>query len=324
MEASLPVTREDRNMVQEGRAEFWYSNGWWLVEAAYTSPDLVKGLVYNYMTVPGGVRRLLAGEPLTTLPKPTSAIRLEAHVVPTPYPRPYENALFVAWLALCPQPDLGEIGPGRLQWCDWEVSTEYRCVEFEVDRRDCEPGGAWVCGLMLRYNETGLDASGKVVRPAPARHRGYLAMEYEVQETVRDGGLVRPQSAVLRRFVPRLGARKADELRVVLEAWVRVVRWERWHQGTPSWRLRPAEVVARDWRFWRTRGEDPLIYPVWDDIWEPVSSPRLQEMAGFLPVKRVPGTPAYRRWVVILALAAMSGAGLWYLVRTSRNRPGCS
>jgi hypothetical protein len=273
-------TDTNLNYRTDARVIFLYSNGWWQVEARFTSSNLVNPVVVNCMKIPDGTRSFIIIEGSTN-----TGLTTLATACPISFPPPGQSELLVPWLALCPQRELPLLDRRRMR--RFINLVDCRPNVFNSPQNEgfyqvayLAPENAFLSELVLTNNgfsielnvhKSGVEDTGEIMRFGPPFENGFTEMQYRIIESTNLHGVTFPIRAICKRFAPNWERKDPSDLRVVLRSELTVTKISFSEKDMAGRIAAPSKMIANDLR----PGVRIDSYFIHDDQWKPVSDPEI-------------------------------------------------
>jgi len=268
----------------EAKVLFYYSNGWWQVQAEYSYLHQKGSAAHidNCMRIPDGTRTytLFGGDGRKGV--------TGASACPNPFPPPGNTELLATWLSLCPRPELPLIDAQRMR----------RFINLTICRPDIfdrpwnegnyglqylSPGEAFLSELNITNNGFSIELTvaasgnpeGEVTRFRAPFNNGFQELEYRVLESTNFNGIAFPMRMIYKRFSPDFLGKRREDVRVRLVSELVVSRISFSKDDIAKRSPAPSPLFAFDLRAPDLPKYATVDYLVTGDEWKPLSDPEI-------------------------------------------------
>ncbi len=240
------------------------------------------------MKVPDGVREffLFEGTP--------DGVTTVASVYPIAFPTSGDAKQILAWLSFCPHPPLPMIEGNKMHRFPLvpRSSIAHEILNHPQNVGDysvnyLQPGGVFLSELNVTNNGVNVDMTfGKQgdleveVKPSHTLWAdGYLEFRFAVLETTNCNRIAFPLRTVLERFNPNRRSKIAGDVHSTGISELVVKRVSFAASDLANRKPAPSVVIADDYRPPNLPRNRSVSYFVTNDVWQPVTDPKIQSSA---------------------------------------------
>lgn len=267
---------------------FYYSNGWWQIEAKLLNPLSPAcpsaPRTQSSMKIPDGVREFHRWE------VNTNSGRSLALATPLTFPLPGDSMSLLPWLSFSPHPALPLIDGKRMRrFLDVQSSGLGLDLLKDPQNEGCftaiylKPGAVFLSELNVTNNGVSLGLGSKLeneVKPFPAPfENGFLDFRFEVLATTNCNGIAFPIRTVLKRFYPNWHTQTADDLYMGEVSELVMKRISFAASDLTNRPPSPPELAAFDHRPPSLSVGENVYYTVINDVWQSLSDTNNPDLA---------------------------------------------
>jgi len=305
----------------EADLSFYSSNKWWQVDIRPKNPSKDELALQSCMRISDGIRTfsLFADDTREGL-TPTD-------VCPISHPLPGNWMSLYTWLSLCPDAELPINASGEIR--------RFVNIPFCVPKLFSHPDAAG--NLSVRYlqpqkaflEELSIDNSGISIglgvdqKPefVSFHHpfdKGFTEFTFELVESTNLNGLKFPLKTTIKRFMPNWHPEAKDSLFASSVSHLNVHEIYLTGGAQQERASGPQRVVAIDSRPGDLPNGRTVDYIVTNDLYSPLSDPKIQSLAKILRLSERPSDNGLVRGIFVAILVALSSIAFYvFFVRKS-------